>query len=621
MGSILIVDDETTSHLIMEAVLQVEGHHLTFASNGLEALEKAAALTPDLVLLDVMMPEMDGFEVCRRLRETPLLAEVPIIMVTALDDRDSRLQGIEAGADDFISKPIDFIELRARVRTIVKLNRYRRLMSERTRFERVVELAPHGILIVDATGRVRLTNTALIQLMQVSNPPGLAGHSIESFLRPAERERCAAAFARVMADPAHVECFESDWVRLDSSTFPAEIDIGHIEWDGAPALQVIVRDITRRKRAEARLGAAYQHMVELNHQMQRSRDLLRLLFDGLDSGLVLIDSNGLVQTANQAMATLLNTQPHALLACHWDEVCSGTVPFPGAWALATLADGQPRHQRLSYHDAQTRHHILDMYTLPLTGLEQAAELVILHVVDVTEQVQLEAMALANERFAANGKLAATVAHEVNTPLHTIKTSLYLAEKHDATQRARYLQLAREEIDRVNRILRQLLDLYRADGSSPAAIDCNALVDRMLVLTGSACAKNGIDVTCDLAPDLPAICGHANQVTQVLLNLILNAVDAMQSGGSLHIRTAAEVAPPAVRIEIEDTGSGIAPDVQARIFEPFFTTKPEGSGLGLAISHKIVTQHGGRLSVASTPGTGSIFTMVLPLRRSNQEQDL
>jgi len=124
MSTILIVDDEPGARDTLEALLHPEGYNLNFACNGREALKQAEALTPSLILLDVMMPEMDGFEVCRQLRSRPLIAEVPIILITALDDRDSRLQGIEAGADDFLSKSFDFNELRARVRSIVRLDRY-----------------------------------------------------------------------------------------------------------------------------------------------------------------------------------------------------------------------------------------------------------------------------------------------------------------------------------------------------------------------------------------------------------------------------------------------------------------------------------------------------------------
>jgi signal transduction histidine kinase len=138
-STVLIVDDDPIGREAIDAMLSQEGYQLEFASNGLQALEKANLLMPDLILLDVMMPEMDGLEVCRRLRATPLLAEVPILMLTALDDRTAMLQGIEAGADDFLSKPIDRQELRARVRTIMRLNRYRTLLQQRDRLRAMAE--------------------------------------------------------------------------------------------------------------------------------------------------------------------------------------------------------------------------------------------------------------------------------------------------------------------------------------------------------------------------------------------------------------------------------------------------------------------------------------------------
>jgi len=129
-SNILIVDDDSRGRETLEAVLTGLGHNLHFSDNGLDALKQASILQPDLILLDVMMPVMDGFEVCRRLRADHLLADVPVVMTTALDDKASRLEGIEAGADDFITKPIDRMEIRARVNTIIRLNRYRKLMKQ-----------------------------------------------------------------------------------------------------------------------------------------------------------------------------------------------------------------------------------------------------------------------------------------------------------------------------------------------------------------------------------------------------------------------------------------------------------------------------------------------------------
>ncbi|GAB4434512.1 MAG: response regulator [Anaerolineae bacterium] len=155
---VLIVDDEPLGRDSLESLLLNHGYQLAFAANGAEALQQAAQLIPDLILLDVMMPDMDGFEVCRRLREDPVLADVPVVLVTALDDRDSRLLGIDAGADDFVTKPFDRAELRTRVRTITRLNRFRRLLAERTKFEWVVSHANDGYLIADDNGYIEYAN-------------------------------------------------------------------------------------------------------------------------------------------------------------------------------------------------------------------------------------------------------------------------------------------------------------------------------------------------------------------------------------------------------------------------------------------------------------------------------
>ncbi len=158
-STILIVDDNLAGRETLKGLLYGRGYELLFAANGIDALRLAEEHTPDMMLLDVMMPGMDGFEVCQRLRKNPKVAEIPVIMVTALDDRESRLRGIEAGADDFVSKPFDHAELRKRVQTITRLNRYRRLVSERTKFEWVVDHADDGYLILNEADQISYANS------------------------------------------------------------------------------------------------------------------------------------------------------------------------------------------------------------------------------------------------------------------------------------------------------------------------------------------------------------------------------------------------------------------------------------------------------------------------------
>ena len=135
-STVLIVDDEPSGRQTLEAVLEGEGYRLEMAENGFQALEKARMLLPDVILLDVMMPGLTGFEVCERIRADEQMAEIPIIILTALDDRNSMLKALESGADDFISKPFDRHELRARLVGILRLNRYQKLVNERASLEK-----------------------------------------------------------------------------------------------------------------------------------------------------------------------------------------------------------------------------------------------------------------------------------------------------------------------------------------------------------------------------------------------------------------------------------------------------------------------------------------------------
>lgn len=132
---VLIVDDEYAGRETLQSILEGEGYQLEMAENGAQAMEKARRLLPDVILLDVMMPGMTGFEVCQQIRNDPEIAEIPIIVLTALDDRDSLLTALKAGADDFISKPFDRYELRARLLGITRLNRYKKLVQERAKLQ------------------------------------------------------------------------------------------------------------------------------------------------------------------------------------------------------------------------------------------------------------------------------------------------------------------------------------------------------------------------------------------------------------------------------------------------------------------------------------------------------
>lgn len=168
-NKILIVDDEELGRDTLESLLIQEPYQLLFAKDGFETLKIAKQEQPDLILLDLMMPGMDGFETCAKLREDPIISETPVIMVTALDDKDSRIRGIEAGADDFISKPFDRLELRTRIKTITKLNRHRKLLNERYKFEWVINQASDGFLIIDRDNDIHFANKTAKEMLEISS--------------------------------------------------------------------------------------------------------------------------------------------------------------------------------------------------------------------------------------------------------------------------------------------------------------------------------------------------------------------------------------------------------------------------------------------------------------------
>jgi signal transduction histidine kinase len=278
-------------------------------------------------------------------------------------------------------------------------------------------------------------------------------------------------------------------------------------------------------------------------------------------------------------------------------------------ARQALASGVAQTGPLVVTQGNTTHH-LEVRIAPVPQPDGARRLALL----ATEQVQLEAQMVEQERFAATGRLAAMVAHEVNTPLQAIESCLHLAGRvNEETERARYLRLAREEIQRVGYTLRQLLDLYRP-ALDTTSLDVNGLIERVLILTENGLSRRSIRIERDLSPDLPVVVGRADEITQVLINLIFNAQRAMPQGGLLRLeseRGLDAAGRDCLIIRVRDSGVGIAPELHQQIFEPFFTTSPDGTGLGLAICRRIIDGHGGTLRVESTPNAGSCFRIKIP----------
>lgn len=435
------------------------------------------------------------------------------------------------------------------------------------------------------------------------------------------------------------------------------------EWSAAYTSQLetlnlsLYTEVVERTRTEKELACACENLRELNTSLRQSRDLLHTIFDNIQDGLVLIDSSGRVLAANYVIATLLGREVKELLHEEWIKLCQPDdaagkcfpTPFPGHLVLQALRDGQPRRRRVWFLCPKGIARSLDMHILPVAAPEitpahtAAVEHIVLHVVDMTDAIQLETLLIENGRLITNHKLMEMVGHEVNTPLQHILTLIERIPRLRKPERTAALSLAQDEIMRIGTLLHQLKLACRSSHDTYENVDINRLIERVLLLMSSHIARRSIVTDLELAPSLPPMTGRSDELIQMLLNIIINATEAMPDGGKLRLTTCVENRAPASRgtergtrwaddvgssapdlshspfplqqslsIEISDTGRGMSPDVQKYIFELFFTTKGYGSGLGLFITRRIVTEHGGTISVQSEPGKGTTFIIRLPI---------
>jgi two-component system NtrC family sensor kinase len=230
---------------------------------------------------------------------------------------------------------------------------------------------------------------------------------------------------------------------------------------------------------------------------------------------------------------------------------------------------------------------------------------------LVEQSQLQLV--QTEKLAATGRLAASLAHEINNPLQAIHNSLQLmlSFQLEAGEQEEYLQIADQEIERLMGLASSILEFARPPQREIQPTNLNKVIERVLALAGKYLQHRRIAVKRNLAADLPSTLGASDELEQVFINLVLNAVDAMPDGGAL--RVSSRLAKDGrLAVAFSDTGYGIPSEHLEHIFEPFFSTRDEGTGLGLTISHNVVEHHGGEITVQSVMGEGTTFTVWLPV---------
>ncbi len=344
--------------------------------------------------------------------------------------------------------------------------------------------------------------------------------------------------------------------------------------------------------------------------LRRMRAFNDLLVSSLPIGLVATDTEGRIQLCNRTAEELIEKTEQQLVGKRPGDV----LPPPLA-VLISQSEAQPeRPQRrdLLLERGEGRSRALLLAALAVIDGEQRHVGTMLLMQDVSEVKQLEEELKRNERLAALGEMAAGVAHELRNPLSSIKgLALLLKSKFtdNSTDREAADILVRE-VERLNRSIGELLDYARPDRLEKATVSLNEIVGKALTLLRVDADAAGIQIVTEYCPPPDLVHADQDKLSQVFLNLLLNAIQAMKSGGTLQVVT---VRDPGQQLlcRIQDSGCGIEADLLPKIFDPYVTTKSSGTGLGLAMSVKIIEEHGGRIDISSTPGQGTTVIVALP----------
>jgi signal transduction histidine kinase len=273
-------------------------------------------------------------------------------------------------------------------------------------------------------------------------------------------------------------------------------------------------------------------------------------------------------------------------------------------------------QRLSHEDLQLMIAVADQLAVALQKADLYADLQR----SLQQEKSTRSQLLQVERLALIGQLLASISHELNNPLQTIQNALYLLREELKTSEdgLEVLSIISSEADRMVTLLNQLRSTYRplhAEEFKPVQI--NEIIQDVQKLIATHLRHKHIDFVCQLDPSLPLIRGISDHIKQVALNLFMNAVEAMPTGGNLFVETRSAVGSQEVVLSIQDAGMGIDPDLLSRIFEPFVTSKEAGTGLGLTITHEIIQQHHGRILAENCPNGGAKFTVWLPVWKGSR----
>jgi signal transduction histidine kinase len=360
-------------------------------------------------------------------------------------------------------------------------------------------------------------------------------------------------------------------------------------------------------------GALTARVEEMDAELSQSNEALRRqladneamrvrldgILESLSTGVVVADESGIITRSNRAAEHLLGLSD--------GELRNRCVPDVLVRRGLTVSD---RPQRIGQS-------VVSISQVPLRNDsgEHSGSLVLLQ--DITRIYQLEEQLQRKDRLAAMGELIGRIAHEIRNPLGSVElfASLLQRDLDEHQPMRRYAQQISQAVQLMDGLLANLLLYMRPVHLARAWHNAESLLTESMELAAHAIRKTSVEVRIDISPEVPSIWCHDGQVKQVIVNLVVNAVQAMPNGGKLGISLSPEpfqtLGTSAVRLTVRDSGVGIDPAHRSRLFDPFFTTKDEGTGLGLAIVHSIVEAHHGRIDIESAVGQGTVCSIILP----------
>lgn len=526
---ILVADDQVPTTTMLERVFEFEGYTVKSVHDGFAAVDAARNLVPDLILLDINMPGMNGLEVLRQLREDSTTSTIPTIIITAMGELSNVVQGLNLGADDYLKKPFHPQELLARAQSKMKARKLEDKLQRRSQ-------------------------------------------ELEALLRVSEELS------------QHLETDELlDFVLLlVADLLPCEVaGIFHLDEDGLVIDQ-------RYKQKDGTIAEPHtEPQAVADYLIQKNNAVLwpgkdEILDNRYQSGIIVPMKYG------DTVAGLLMIGRDK----SYDD--SHVRLLLGISRQAALA---LRNAELYEIQSDYALHLEDMVAERTSELESAQELLI-----------------RSEKLASIGRLAASIAHEINNPLLPIQINLGdmledVRSGHNVE--IQDIEKTLESVERIKYIVESLLE-FTGKGQTKAGelipLDVNDVITNIIELNRKFFTQADITIETELIP-LPLVRGNKYQLEQVFMNLALNAKDAMADSGILSFRT--RVQKDKVIIEVEDTGTGIQPEIIDAIFEPFNSTKEDGNGLGLFVSYGIMQNHNGQIEVESQLEHGTRFTLTLP----------